>query len=182
MTCILGYSNGKEVHIVGDSGGFSNCDKVIRADEKVFRLGDDFIVGFAGSFRLGQIIRYDFDPPLRPSGISDINYLISHFVDALRQVLKDKGYSVISDSQESMDDGLFLLGYRGKLYTIYPDFQVSISIDGIDAVGYAAQYAMIAFDCLSNIKSIKRRLATSLEVVEKRCTALCQQFIYEVLK
>jgi ATP-dependent protease HslVU (ClpYQ) peptidase subunit len=182
MTCIIGYSNGKEVHIAGDSGGYGNIDKCIRKDEKVFNLDNKFIIGYAGSFRLGQILRYDFTPPAKPDGITDMHYLVSYFIDSLRQVLKDKGYSIVSDNQEGMDAGVFLLGYNGNLYTVDSDFQVGCNIDNVDSIGIGAYFAIGAWDALDHMKITKQRLFKALDIASKRCIMVSKPYIYEVLK
>lgn len=181
MTCIIGFSNGQEVHIAGDSGGFSGIEKVVRSDEKVFPIGDEFIVGFAGSYRLGQLLRYDFTPPARPSDITDMAYLVSYFIESLRTLLKDKGYCYIDNNQETID-GLFLLGYRGHLYCVDQDFHVGMSMDGIDSIGAGSSICIGAFDGLSSVKNIKQRLFKALDITEKRSTVVLKPFTYEVLK
>jgi hypothetical protein len=57
VTCIVGFTDGNEVSIGGDSAGVGGWDLTVRADEKVFVLGE-FVFGCTTSFRMGQLLRY----------------------------------------------------------------------------------------------------------------------------
>ena len=184
MTCIIGFSDGGHVHMMGDSGGFDPnfFSKTVRKDEKVFVIDNGrFLVGFAGSFRLGQILRYQFSPPAQPEGMGDMQYLVSYFIEELRLLLRDRGYSKISENQESLDYGTFMIGFHGKLYTIDPDFHVGISMDSVDAIGCGALFVLSAWDAADNIKNVKKRMLKSLQVTEHRCTMICEPFVYGVI-
>ncbi len=86
----------------GDSAGIDdNNDLMQRKDSKVFILKKQFIIGFTSSFRMGQILKYSFDPPEHPSGMGVEKYMNTLFVDEVRKVFKDKGFLLlIDDSQE----------------------------------------------------------------------------------
>lgn len=182
MTCIIGWSNGKEVHMSGDSGSFAGYEKYISKIDKVFVLNNEFLIGFAGSWRLGNILRYDFDPPVRVQGIDDLTYLVKYFIESLRETLKDKGYSIIDNNQEGLDESLFLLGYKGNLYIIDSDFHINQTVDGVDSIGAGSKYCLAAFDALTEIKSIKQRMFKALDITVNRCTLVSKPYIYEVLK
>lgn len=183
MTVVLGFSDSKgNVHIAADSGSFTNCERYVSKVDKVFMLGSEFLVGFAGSWRQGNIIRYDFIPPPRPDGIDDMAYLVSYFVDSLRELLKSKGFSAISDNVETTGDGLMLLGYKGKLYTIDSDFSVNTHIDCVDSIGAGSLHCISAFDALSSMKDIRKRMLKALDVTEKRCIFVSRPYNYMVLK
>lgn len=182
-TCIIGFADKNGVYIAGDCGGFSGWDKTQRADEKVFALESDpsIIVGYAGSFRSGQIFRFDFNPPPRPEGISDFHYLVSHFIESLRTLFKEKGYCKIDSNVESFDSN-FLLGYNGKLYEIDDDFQIGIPAAQSSAIGCGYAYAIGAFEGLSHIKRPKDRLVKSLEIAAKHCAGVLLPYTYKELK
>ncbi len=58
MTCIVGVTDGTEVVLGGDSAGVSieTRQLEVRANRKVFRR-QDYVFGYSGSFRMGQILR-----------------------------------------------------------------------------------------------------------------------------
>jgi ATP-dependent protease HslVU (ClpYQ) peptidase subunit len=62
MTCVIGYvdKKTKDIFIGADSSAALGDEIFKRSDEKVFVSGP-MIFGFAGSFRMGQILRYSFE-------------------------------------------------------------------------------------------------------------------------
>jgi ATP-dependent protease HslVU (ClpYQ) peptidase subunit len=151
MTCIVGYVEKERVYIGGDSAGLAGWSSLARADEKVFvkpNNGNPMIFGFTSSFRMGQIIRYSFKLPEQSSKSSDYEYLCSVFVDELRKSFKDKGYCEVKDNKER--GGTFLMGYKGALYQINPDFQVGQSLKNYEAVGCGQDLALGALFALEN--------------------------------
>lgn len=154
MTCIIGLVDDGNVYIGGDSAGVSGLSISIRADEKVFTNGP-FVMGFTTSFRMGQLLRYKFNPPEQTVNQTDMEYLVTSFIDAVRKCFKDNGFG------KEDAGGTFLLGYKGKLYNINTDFQVGIPADGFDAVGSGddlALGAMYVSDGLDPVKRITKAL------------------------
>lgn len=139
MTCIVAVVEDGKVWIGGDSAGVAGYDLTVRADPKVFRNGD-FVMGFTSSFRMGQLLAHAFQPPKRHADQDVFAYMVTGFVDALRQCFKDGGYAGQRDARE--DGGTFLVGYQGRLFCIESDYQVRESIDGYDACGCGAPVAL----------------------------------------
>lgn len=151
MTCIVGLKHGGKVYIGGDSIGFcpSTYAKTVRADEKVFHNGE-FIFGFTTSFRMGQILRYSFTPPPRlETTASDMEYLVTTFIPAVIQAFETHGFSTSDNGAKT--GGQFLLGYRGELYCIFSDYQVSRPVIPYDAVGCGEDLAKGALHVLLSL-------------------------------
>src|SRR5919109_4864584 len=88
MTAIVGLADESKVWIGGDSAGVAGLSLTVRADEKVFRRGE-WVFGFTGSFRAGQLLRYSLNVP-EPRG--DLaKFLATEFIDAVRYCLKGGG-------------------------------------------------------------------------------------------
>jgi ATP-dependent protease HslVU (ClpYQ) peptidase subunit len=132
MTCIVGIVQNGKVYIGGDSAGVAGYSITVRADEKVFKKGE-FIMGFTTSFRMGQLLRYKLIIPFHKPGVDTYEYMVTEFVEAVRQCLKDGGYSRNNSGEEL--GGTFLVGYKGELFTIDGDYQVGKSLLGYDAIG-----------------------------------------------
>jgi hypothetical protein len=161
MTCIAGLSIDNRVWIGGDSAATGPNELTIRADPKVFRLGQA-VIGYTSSYRFGQLLRYRLDPPDCPD--DDVHrYLCTKFVDAVRACLRDGGAARRDAEVES--GGAFLLGYRGKLWTIQADYQVGESLAGYDAVGSGADVARGALFA-SKGKDPADRIAEALAAAE----------------
>ena len=138
MTCIVGLVEDGTVYMGGDSAGVAGFDMTVRADEKVFHNGG-YLMGFTSSFRMGQLLRYAFEPPEIKDGEEINKFMATRFVDAVRQCLKDGGYARKKDEEEI--GGAFLVGYKGHLFTIHSDYQVAISSFKFDVVGCGESYA-----------------------------------------
>lgn len=130
MTAIAGISQGGKVWMGGDSAGVAGYGLCVRADPKVFRL-DEFLVGYTSSFRMAQIIRYHVKPDRPREGQNAFEYMICSFVPAVRTALKEHGYLATKNGRE--EAGVFLVGWRGRVYYVDSDLQV-----GENAMPYAA--------------------------------------------
>jgi len=133
MTAIAGFAHGGKVWIGGDSAGVDGrLALTVRADQKVFTNGD-FLFGFSSSFRMGQLLRYAFAPPAPKEGQDLYAYMVTDFVNAVRDCLKNGGFATRKNEEES--GGTFLVGHKGRLFKIDSDYQVAESGDGYDACG-----------------------------------------------
>jgi len=137
MTAIVGLTRRGSVFIGGDSAGLCGLSLSVRADAKVFRNGG-YLFGFTSSFRMGQLIRYALSLP-EPDGDLD-RFMVTKFVDGLRDCLKSGGWARKEEEQEL--GGTFLVGVRGRLFTVYDDYQVAKAADGYAAVGSGDSVAL----------------------------------------
>lgn len=139
MTCIAGIADGSNVWIGGDSAAVDGLNLWIRADSKVFKNGP-FVMGFTTSFRMGQLLSQAFDPPKRHADTDVYKFMVTDFVNAVRDCLKSGGYAETRDGAES--GGTFLVGYEGRLFKIENDYQVGETTNGYDACGSGANVAL----------------------------------------
>lgn len=141
MTCIVGIRDGRNVIIGGDSAGVSGLSIAVRGDRKVFHNGP-YVMGFTTSFRMGQLLHRALIPPKPPKRGLEA-FMVTTFVDAVRDCLKEGGYAEKSNDVESA--GNFLVGVAGHLFEIGSDYQVGIPADGYSAVGCGEEFALGAF-------------------------------------
>ncbi len=142
MTCIVGFLHKDTVYLAGDSAGTDdNFSQQIRKDPKVFQNGP-FIFGFTSSFRMGQILMSSkFKPWKQKSDQSDYDYMITDFIDALREAFKEGGYLQKREEGDEIG-GTFLVGYKGQLYYVEDDFQVGEVYDPYLSVGCGSDLAL----------------------------------------
>lgn len=143
MTCIVGLvdpENGNRVYIGGDSAGCSPGIISLRKDPKVFRNGP-FLMGYAGSYRMGQLLRYSFNPPERASRRDVYQYMITDWVDEVRKTLKDGGEAKVEDNVEETS-GQALIAYRNRLFMLDEDFQVAEHITPYVSIGVGSEIAL----------------------------------------
>ncbi|MDD3412612.1 MAG: hypothetical protein PHY47_01295 [Lachnospiraceae bacterium] len=132
MTCIVGLKHRGSVYIGGDSAGVGSYKIETRLDPKVHEVGP-FLFGFTSSFRMGQLLGHSFKPPRHPKGMDTYKFMVTLFIDAIRSCLKSGGYAKTNDGEES--GGTFLVAYKGRLFTIYDDYQVAETADDFASVG-----------------------------------------------
>jgi ATP-dependent protease HslVU (ClpYQ) peptidase subunit len=70
----------------------------------------------------------------------DMTYLVTDFVDSVRDCFRDNGYLTRESDVES--GGSFLFGYRNNLYSMEDDFQIAKSQANFAACGCGAQVAL----------------------------------------
>lgn len=146
MTCIVGLRTADgRVIIGGDSCSAdtqSNGHRTTSQEPKVFKR-DGFIMGYAGSWRFGQILRYVLVVP--PHGDqSHEAYMFRTFMPALRTCLFENGLVKKENNLETCPDGVALFAYGGELWAFYSDFQLHRTIDGMQAVGSGQMTALAA--------------------------------------
>lgn len=176
MTCIVGLVDNGSVYIGGDSAGVSGWGLVQRQDRKVFRNGS-FVMGFTSSFRMGQLLAFGFQPPEIPVGVDVFEFMVTDFVEAVRQRLKDGGFATNKDSAEA--GGEFLVGIGGRLFKVASDYQVAESIHGFDACGCADQIALGSLWSTRSRTSARRRVSEALEAGEAFSAAVRRPFFIE---
>ena len=176
MTCIIGLVHDNKVYIGADSAAVSGWQVRATRLDKVFRRGQ-FLIAYTDSFRMGQILQYHLD--VQPQdGETDIEYMVRHFVDAVRACFKELGFAKVENNEES--GGLFLVGYRKHLYAIENDFQVNEMADGFDAWGCGNKYALGAMKALEHLPPIER-IGKALEISTHFSGGVLPPFQIEVL-
>ena len=130
----------KEVYIGADSAGADDKFNLrIRKDIKIFETGD-FLVGYTSSFRMGQLLRFNFNPPKQKKEQTNFEYMCTDFIETVREKLKKGGYTKIKENEEL--GGTFIVIYKNQIYKIDNDFQVAEAYDEYDACGCGEPYAL----------------------------------------
>ena len=161
MTCIVAYKENDTIYMAGDSASTSRGITYATGLSKVFCLKKEFLIGYCGSFRMGQILEYSFKPPKRKEGMSDLQYLVKKFIPALIKSFDEERHLVVENNEAK--GGYFLLGYRGSIYSVQSDFQVNTHLGDYAAEGSGEDHAMGALYALQY---------SELEAVEKLTVAL----------
>jgi ATP-dependent protease HslVU (ClpYQ) peptidase subunit len=183
LTCIIGVVHEDKVYMGGDSAGVGGYALIIRADEKVFQNGP-FLMGFTTSFRMGQLLWYSLSAPAHPfdgngQPIDTYKYMVTIFINAVRQCLKDGGYASTEKGQEF--GGTFLVGYKGKLFMIQDNYQVAESVDNFQSVGCGDEIARGAL-CVTPDLPPEQRIKLALEAAERYSAGVRGPFLIKELQ
>lgn len=173
MTCIVGIAEQGKVYIGGDSAGVAGYAITIRADEKVFQAGR-FLIGFTSSFRMGQLLRYNFHAPEQPEGMDAFQYMVTMVVENLRECLKTGGYARREFDQEQ--GGCFLIGYAGRLFMVDSDYQVAESLCSYMAAGCGQDVALGALYATQG-QAPRQRIEVALAAAETFIAGVRRPFV-----
>ncbi len=175
MTCIVAIEHEGKVWMGGDSAATRDDDIVCRSNEKVF-INGEFIIGYSGSFRIGQILQYAFKPPKQNLfKQSDMEYMVVDFVDALRKTLKEKG-AIMEEKEGEAHDSEFIVGYQGKIYVIESNFNIGRPLHNYASCGSGMDYAM---GCLYNMPEelhITSKIEKALSASAEFCSSVRKPF------
>lgn len=176
MTCIVGLVDSGKVYIGGDSAGVGGYSLSVRADRKVFKNGD-FVMGFTSSFRMGQLLHHAFSPPKRHPETDLDKFMVTDFINGVRDCLKSGGYA--EKHNEAEQGGTFLVGYCGRLFEVHGDYQVGEATAGFSAVGCGEDIALGAMFANREGKP-EKRIRTALEAAERFSAGVRGPFHIEV--
>lgn len=171
MTCIVAVRDGGKVYMGGDSAGVSGGHVIQRADPKVFKNGE-FIIGIAGSFRGGNVLRYSLTPPPITTGLD--RYMNTAFIEAVRGTFIENGNMAKYDN-EDYSSVSFLVGIRTKIYVVYDDFHVGIPRDKFDSIGSGSYYALGYLEATKG-QGPRQRVRRALVTAAKYCGGVSPPF------
>lgn len=163
-----------------DSAALAGWEIRQRLDKKVFKNGP-MLFGFAGSFRMGQLLQYKLVIPNHAEGKDVFQYMVQDFVEAVRTCLRDGGQAQTEKEIHSIGNGLFLVGYRGRLFLIDGDFQVAEDKIGFMSIGCGQNYALGAM-YVSTSKDPFVKMRHALEAAEEFSNGVRGPFNFESMK
>lgn len=178
MTCVIGLIDKDKIYMGADSAGVSGLGLSIRADQKVFIKGD-FIMGFTASFRMGQLLQYNLQIPSHHRGTDSFEYMVTSFVNAVRECMKNGGFAEKKDEKEKA--GTFMVGHQGRLFRIDSDYQVAENVLPYDAIGCGENIALGALFVSGHLKP-KERILRALEASEQFSSGVRRPFVIRELE
>jgi ATP-dependent protease HslVU (ClpYQ) peptidase subunit len=181
MTCIVAIAQNGTVYMGSDHAASDDKSGWIlsRREPKVFKVGQ-YGIAFTDSFRMGQILQYNWIPPKYTptktnSGLD--KFMRTKFVDSVKQAFKDNGYGTIGGSEEDTG-GIFIVGVEGRIFTIDEDFHVGENIVNYMAEGSGGMFALGALHATKNQKNPKMRLKAALEASAEFSMSVSPPFTY----
>ncbi len=147
MTAIAAYVDAKHtIWMGGDSAGVAGYGLSTLSRRKIF-IKDDFIFGYTHSFRMADILQYCFSIPPRMIGQSNEEYICATIIPALRGAFSEHGFVSQEEGQEA--GGSFLMGHKGRVYSIQSDFALLYRDAPYDAVGCGEDFCIGAMHALT---------------------------------
>jgi hypothetical protein len=166
MTLVLAVEHNGRVFMAADSIAMADYFKVPRSDSKIFANGE-LLIGFAGSYRYGQIIKYASIP--QPSEIlpkisasenlpkisggltadweTAEKYMVTHVVPAIKEAIVD----ATGRAEDEANGGIAIIAFNNYMFYIDVDFQVGVYRDNFIAVGMAEREALAVNRALGGV-------------------------------
>jgi 20S proteasome alpha/beta subunit len=180
MTCIAAVADGTHVYMGGDSAGIAGLTLQVRGDPKVFKRDDRFIIGFTSSFRMGNILRYQFTPPELKAEHDIDEYMVDGFAQAAQKCFREHGFATVRNEQ--VTGGQFLVGVRGRIFIIDSDFQVGWVRSDYAAVGCGADAACGSLHATAALQvEASQRVKMALEAAEQHSAGVRGPWTLEML-
>ena len=174
MTCIVALIHENKVLLGGDAAASDDKSGLIfqRTDPKVFKVGQ-FGIGFVDSFRMGQILQYDWTPPVyKPTaGFRNLDKFIrTKFVESIKDSFKEHGYGNFGSGTEDGDEGgIFLIAVQGagRIFTMDSDFHIGEADVQYMAEGAGQELALGSLFSTGLIKTPRKRVRMALDAAAK---------------
>lgn len=172
MTCIVSYKSKGKVYIGGDSAESAGNFIAVRADKKVFKI-KNILIGYAGSFRCAQLVKFSFVPPSHPKTMSSHAYMCSLFIPELQKVFEK--HNIFPSDDKTVSELQLLIGYKGEVYLMDFDFNIGIPSDCYSSIGASNEVALGAMFVLNsqqNNLSPEEMITVALEASVKFTTSV----------
>lgn len=169
MTCIIGLLDKNKIYMAGDHIASDGYSLKLYNEQKVF-LKDDFIIGCTGSFRMAQLLQYSWDIPERNNKQSNNDYLFLSVVPSIISLFEKNGF--LKKEEEQKKGGVFLIGYKNRLYRFQSDFSLVEDSRGFSACGCGEDFAIGALEAIQQIHismSPEKKIRIALSATEKHC-------------
>lgn len=174
MTCIVALIHENKVLLGGDAAASDDKSGLIfqRTDPKVFKVGQ-YGIGFVDSFRMGQILQYNWTPPkyTPTAGYRNLDKFIrTKFVDSVKEAFKEHGYGNFSAGTEDGDEGgIFIIAVQGagRIFTMDSDYHIAEADVQYMAEGAGQELALGSLYSTSMVKTPRKRVRMALEASAK---------------
>ncbi|NJL27614.1 MAG: hypothetical protein HC897_06800 [Thermoanaerobaculia bacterium] len=181
MTLVVAVADEVRAVMGGDSGSTSptTVGMVTLRNPKVFRAGS-FVVGFALSWRFGQILQYHVDWPEPEPGCDLMRFAITEIGPRIRAAVVEHGFMAPQDDNTKRD-AQAILAVGNQIFGINGRLEVAqlqepyVAIGSGHPVAYGSLYATQALTGLS----LERRVEIALEAGCEYVAGLRRPFIIE---
>ena len=148
MTCIVALKTEDGIYMGADKLGSNGFTGASYKRPKVFVKGE-FIFGGSGSYKLLQILEFDFTPPARNINQKEDNYIYTTFFKELKKCLKDNG-GLAEEKGIAHMLGDFIFGYNNNIYIFQADMSILEPCVDYATIGSGEYHSSGALEVLAN--------------------------------
>jgi ATP-dependent protease HslVU (ClpYQ) peptidase subunit len=186
MTCIVALVHENKVLFGGDASASDDKSGLIfqRHDPKVFKVGQ-FGIGFVDSFRMGQILQYNWTPPIyKPTaGYKNLDkFMRTKFVESVKEAFQEHGYGKFGSSapEDGDEGGVFIITVQGsgRIFVMDTDYHIGEADVPYMAEGSGGMIALGALYATKNQKNPRLRLKAALEAASEFNMSVSAPYTY----
>ena len=175
MTAVVALIHENKVLLGGDAAASDDKSGLIfsRVDPKVFRVGQ-FGIAFVDSFRMGQILQYNWIPPVyKPTaGFKNLDkFMRTKFVESVKETFKEQGYGnqTAGSTEDGDEGGIFIIAVQnaGRIFTMDSDFHIGEADLQYMAEGAGQELCLGSLYSTAAIKTPRKRVRMALEAAAK---------------
>ena len=181
MTCIVAIAQNGTVYMGSDHAASDDKSGWImaRKEPKCFKVGQ-YGIAFTDSFRMGQILQYNWTPPKYTptktnSGLD--KFMRTKFVDSVKVAFKEHGFGDIGGTDEDTG-GVFIVGLEGRIFVVDEDFHIGENVVNYMAEGSGGMFALGALHATKNQKNPRLRIKAALEAASEFSMSVAPPFTY----
>lgn len=146
MTTIIGLQHDNGCILVADSLVLdSSGRRYWHPDMKKLAERGNFVVGTSGDWQFCEVIQHKWNPPTPTAKDKKdlLGFMIDKVVPTLRQCLSENGYNFDKSPDEKDGERFHLLiAVAGHIFDVDEQLSVTISHDGVYAVGSGGDIAL----------------------------------------
>jgi hypothetical protein len=175
MTAVVALIHENKVLLGGDAAASDDKSGLIfsRVDPKVFRVGQ-FGIAFVDSFRMGQILQYNWIPPIyKPTaGFKNLDkFMRTKFIESVKEAFKEQGYGnqTAGSTEDGDEGGIFIISVQnsGRIFVMDTDFHIGEADLQYMAEGAGQELALGSLFSTTSIKTPRKRVRMALEAAAK---------------
>jgi len=175
MTAVVALIHENKVLLGGDAAASDDKSGLIfsRVDPKVFRVGQ-FGIAFVDSFRMGQILQYNWVPPIyKPTvGFKNLDkFMRTKFIESIKEAFKEQGYGnqTAGSTEDGDEGGIFIVAVQnsGRIFVMDTDFHIGEADLQYMAEGAGQELALGSLFSTTAIKTPRKRVRMALEAAAK---------------
>ena len=181
MTCIAAIKHDDIIVMGADTVASDEHGMYSRSTPKIFR-NRPFLIGSAGSARIGQLLQYSLLVPAQAIDQDDMDYMVNTFAESFRQVLLARGAMYKTDEVEFYH-GETMVVYNNEIYIVDGALHVMHLAYPYASVGSGAQVACGALHALMSIVKSgklapKDAIGQALAAAEEHAVGVRRPFDY----
>lgn len=181
MTCIVAIAQNGTVYMGSDHAASDDKSGWVmsRKEPKVFKVGQ-YGIAFTDSFRMGQILQYNWTPPKYTPTKTNFGldkFMRTKFIDSVKAAFKEHGFGDIGGTDEDTG-GIFIVGLEGRIFVVDEDFHVGENVVNYMAEGSGGMFALGALHATKHQKNPKMRLKLALEAASEFSMSVAPPFTY----